>query len=312
MPTVPTLSSLAIGDPARALGDGMNVLRRNAALAVADMLTGGEQPRNRSQVTADRLLTPGLFPTDGAVWALHADPCMIAGGLRALMLQTMHPLAMAGVAQHSRFRDDPLGRLASTANYVSTVIFGSEAEATEAIAVVKHVHERVVGTASDGRPYAANDPHLLTWVHHALVDSFLTAYERYGAESLTTELADAYVAEWAVVANAFGAEPAATSRAELRAAFTAIRPELHATGEAHHTIRFLLNPPLPLAARGPYAITAGAAITMLPRWVRHELRLLVLPGTEPLLVRPAATAMIRLLGWVMAAYPFEDADARTA
>lgn len=314
LPGVPSLPGLALTPPARAVTDAVGeavtgtvgIVRRRLALTAADVLIGGGTPRSRVAAEAERAVVPGLFPVDGAVWKLHEDPCMLAGGLRALLLQTMHPLAMAGVAQHSRYREDPLGRLANTASYVGTVIFGSEAEAEAAIAQVKRVHERVVGTSRDGRPYAANDPHLLTWVHHTLVDSFLTAFERYGREPLDRATADAYVAEWAVVAERFGAEPAATSVAELRAAFTAIRPELHATRDTHDAVRFLLTPPLPLVARGPYAITLAAAVTMLPRWVRGELRLPVLPGTEPVVVRPAATAMLRTLGWVLAGYPFEE------
>lgn len=313
LPDLPSIPQLAVGGPARAVtsafAGAVGSARRRLALDVAGLLIGDATPRNRLVTENERRIDPGLFPVDGAVWRLHDDPCMIAGGLRALMLQTMHPLAMAGVAEHSRYREDPLGRLANTAVYVGTVIYGSQAEADAAIATVRQVHERVVGTAADGRPYAANDPHLLTWVHHTLVDSFLTAYERYGRGPLDRSTADAYVAEWAVVAERFGAEPAATSVAELRAAFTAIRPELQATSEAHDAIRFLLNPPLPVLSRGPYAITAAAAITMLPRWVRAELRLPVLPGTEPLVVRPATTAMLRALGWVLGGYPFDELPA---
>ena len=132
---------------------------------------GDHQPSaERRQVRDD---DPGLFGPDSVTWKLHNDFCLLAGGLRALMLQTMHPLAMAGVADHSNYRTDPLGRLANTSAYVGTTVFGTTAEATAAVATVKRVHRRVVGVAPDGRPYDANDPHLLTWVHHTLVDSFL-------------------------------------------------------------------------------------------------------------------------------------------
>jgi uncharacterized protein (DUF2236 family) len=279
--------------------------RTQLALRAGHLLIGDNEPaveRRSASVEDD----PGYFGPGSVTWKVHEDASMLLGGLRALMLQTMHPLAMAGVAQHSNFRDDPLGRLARTSMYVGTTIYGTRPEVERAVAVVKRVHESVVGTAPDGRPYAANDPHLLTWVHHTLVDSFLRAYRRYGAGSLTAAEADRYVEEQAVLADLFGAEPAARSVAGLRAWFAAERPQLRATAEARAAIRFLLAPPLPLVARGPYAVVASGAITMLPRSVRRQLWLPVPPAVEPLVVRPAATAFVRALGWVLAGYPVDE------
>lgn len=276
--------------------------RTRMALEVSKMLLGDNELARDSRVIPFEE-DPGFFGPDSVTWRLHDDACMIAGGLRALMLQTMHPLAIAGVAQHSNFRDDPLGRLANTTTYVGTTIYGTKPEVRESIAMVKRVHRHVVGVSRDGVPYDANDPHLLTWVHHTLVDSFLRAYRRYGAGPLSAEDADAYVAEQAVLADLFEAESPARSVAELRAYFHDLRPELHATADAHDTIRFLLVPPLPLIARGPYAVMASAAITMLPRWVRRELRLPVPPAVEPFVVRPATTALVRTVDWVMLAHP---------
>ena len=160
---------------------------------------------------------------------------MLVGGLRALFLQTMHPLAMAGVADHSNFREDAMGRLARTSAYVGLTTYGSRSQAEQAIAHVRRVHQQVVGTAPDGRAYAANDPHLLTWVHHTLVDSFLRSYRRYGGRALSRADADRYVDEMAVMCELWHAEPAARSVAELRAYFTDMRPELHATTAARRT-----------------------------------------------------------------------------
>src|SRR5690606_35583350 len=181
---------------------------------------------------------PGYFGPGSVTWRVHDDACVLLGGIRALMLQTMHPLAMAGVHQHSNYRQDPLSRLANTSVYVGTTIYGTRQQVRDAVAMVKRIHEPVTGVASDGRPYAANDPHLLTWVHHTLVDSFLRAYRRYGAGHLDEADADRYVEEQAVLAELFGAEPAARSVAELRAWFAAERPELRATPEARAAIRF--------------------------------------------------------------------------
>ena len=285
--------------------DALQWLRSQLALQVTGLIVGDRPPARAAVAVAvdDEPSAAGYFGPDSVTWTIHADSCMLAGGLRALMLQTMHPLAMAGVAQHSNYRDAPLDRLANTTRYVGTTIYGSEEQARQAVDMVKRVHERVTGVAPDGRPYAANDPHLLTWVHSTLVDSFLRAYQRYGSRRLTSAEADRYVDEQAVLADLFGAEPAARSVAELRAYFATIRPELRATRDARDTIRFLLAPPLPLLARGPYAVIASAAVTMLPRSVRRALWLPVPPTVEPLLVRPAATALVRTVDWVMAGHP---------
>lgn len=288
--------------PVRAGVSAVAWVRTRLALEVAHMLLGDHEPARDSRVIPNEA-DPGYFGPDSVTWRLHDDACMIAGGLRALMLQTMHPLAIAGVTQHSNFRDDPLGRLANTTRYVGTTIYGTKPEVRDSIAMVKRVHRHVVGQTSEGVAYDANDPHLLTWVHHTLVDSFLRAYRRYGAGPLSADDADAYVAEQAVLADLFEAESPARSVAELRTYFHARRPELRATAAAHDTIRFLLVPPLPLMARGPYAVMASAAVTMLPRWVRRELRLPVPPAVEPLVVRPATTALVRTVDWVMLAHP---------
>ncbi len=287
-------------------------LRSRLALEVTGLIIGDRRPARAAASlagtddgtgTSTDASGGGFFGPDSVTWTVHADSCMLVGGLRALMLQTMHPLAMAGIAEHSNYREAPLDRLANTATYVGTTIYGSQDDARRSIAMVKRVHQRVTGVAPDGRPYAANDPHLLTWVHSTLVDSFLRSYQRYGSKPLSAADADAYVAEQAVLAELFEAEPAARSVAELRAYFAAMRPELRGSRDARDTIRFLLAPPLPLMACAPYAIIASGAVTLLPRSVRRALWLPVLPAVEPLVVRPAATALIRTVDWVMAAHP---------
>ncbi len=152
----------------------------------------------------------GWFGPDSVAWRVHADLGTLIGGLRALLYQTLHPLAMAGVAEHSDYRDDPWGRLHRTAEFVAATTYGTSAEAGAAVARVQRVHEHVRGTAPDGRSYAADDPALLAWVHATEVDSLLAAYRRYGA-GLTDAEADQYVAEMAMVAIAFGADPVPTS-----------------------------------------------------------------------------------------------------
>ena len=167
--------------------------------------------------------------------------------------------------------------------------------------MVHRVHERVVGTASDGRPYAANDPHLLRWVHIAEIDSFLAAYQRYGRRPLTPAEADRYVHDVGLVARKLGVNDPPRSVADLRGELRDFRPELASSREARDAARFLLlEPPLPLPARGPYLLLAGAAVALLPAWTRWPLRLPLLPVSEAMVVRPAGQVVTQLIRWSMA------------
>ena len=241
---------------------------------------------------------PGWFDVDAPIRTVHADASMFIGGLRALMLQTMHPLAMAGVAQHSDYRRDPWGRLQRTADYVATTTFGPASQAQRAVDIVHRVHRRVVGVAPDGRPYEANDPHLLEWVHIAEIDSFLAAHDRHGAEPLVGADRDRYVADTAVVARALGIADPPDSEAALRARIEAYRPELEATPEARDAIRWIvLRPPLPLAARPAYGVMAAAAVALMPTWTRLTLRLPWLPLTENVTLRIAGNLATGAIRW---------------
>ena len=223
---------------------------------------------------------------------------MFVGGLRALLLQSLHPLAMAGVAQHSDYRDDPWGRLQRTASFLAATTYGPAPVAQRAVDTVRRVHQRVQGVAPDGRPYSANDPHLLRWVHVCEVDSFLAAHRRFGATRLEPAQADAYVRDAAVVARALGVNDPPVTVAELRAELVDFRSELRGTREAREAARFLLvEPPLPFAARAPYAVLAAAAVSSLPAWTRWPLRLPLLPVSETVLVRPAGQAITQLIRW---------------
>ncbi len=282
-------------------------LRAGVAAQVRALVAGDEPPVRdlRRPVRGDA----GLFGPDTVTWRIHQDASMFVGGLRALLLQTLHPLAMAGVADHSGYRADPLGRLTRTATYVGVTTFGTTDQALDAVAAVRRVHDRVTGIAPDGRRYRANDPHLLTWVHHTLVDSFLRAYRRYGSGELSDGEADRYVDEMAVLAEVWEAEPAARSVAELRAYFHAVRPELASTSAARDAARWLCLPPLPLAARPAYAVILPAAVGLLPASARRALWLPMAPGVDPLVVQPATTFLLRTLDWVMAGWSPESTDA---
>jgi len=240
------------------------------------------------------------FGEDRPIRTVHADSAMFVGGLRALLLQSLHPLAMAGVAGHSGFRGDPWGRLQRTSHFLAVTTFGTAADAEAMVARIRGIHRRVQGTAPDGRRYAASDPHLLKWVHLAEADSFLAAYQRYGSAPLDAAGRDGYVADLARVAAALGVVDPPTTEAQLKAQLAAYRPELTGTAEARDAARFLLlQPPLPLAARAPYAVLAAAAVGSLPRWARWPLRLPYLPVAETTVVRLAGTGLIRTIRWAM-------------
>jgi uncharacterized protein (DUF2236 family) len=255
---------------------------------------------------AELFTSPGdrWFAPDAPIRRVHADVSMFVGGLRALLLQSLHPLAMAGVAEHSDFRADPWGRLQRTADFLAATTFGPVDEAERAIAVVRRVHEHVKGVAPDGRPYSALDPHLLRWVHLAEIDSFLAAHDRYGSEPLDAAERDDYVRDAALIARKLGVPAPPESVQALRDQLRSFRPELRGTQAARDAARYLLlQPPLPLAARAPYTMLAAAAVALLPRWARSPLRLPYLPVAEALALRPAGDAVTRTLRWALRPRP---------
>lgn len=284
--------------------DSVDHVRRELQRRMRLLLTGSETPPVNDPTRVD----PGLFGPDSAAWRVHADTAMFVGGLRSLLLQTMHPLAMAGVAEHSDYRRDPLGRLQRTAGFVGVTTYGTTADAKAAIARVRKIHTRVKGIAPDGRPYEARDPRLLGWVHVTEVDSFLAAYQRYAVRPLSDTDADRYVAEMAEIAKRLGVKAPPRSRAELHDTLQSYRPELSIGGQARDAVKFLLLPPLPLAARPAYGIISTAAVSLLPTWARRMLWLPVAPGADTLVVRPATTALLRVLGWALAPQPPQVAE----
>jgi len=232
---------------------------------------------------------------------IHGDlPSMLIGGLSALLFQMLHPLAMAGVAQHSNYRSDPLGRLERTATFLGTTTFGSDEDARAAIAQVRLVHSRVTGTASDGRRYSAADPGLLTWVHAAEVSSFLAASRIYAPIRPTRAEEDDYLDQMARVATDLGALDVPRSVAQLNDYFAEVRPLLHLTTEARVARNFVLRG----VGRWPhematYAVLVSAAQGVLPTWARRQLRLPALPAGDLLAVRPSARLLSSAFRWVV-------------
>ena len=242
------------------------------------------------------------FAEDRPIRQVHSDSAMFIGAIRALLLQSLHPLAMAAVAEHSDYRGDPWGRLQRTSHFIGVTTFGRTQDAKQAIARVRAIHKRVTGTAPDGRPYAASDPHLLTWVHVAEADSFLRAQTSFGTRPLDKAGRDGYVADMAIIGAELGVPDPPRTEAELADRIRAYRPELAATAEAREAARFLLlRPPLPVIARAPYGVLAAAAVSLLPGWARRPLYLPRMPVTETVLVRPAGHAMVHAIRWAITA-----------
>lgn len=211
---------------------------------------------------------PGLFGADSVTWKLHADfPSMMAGGLAALMLQSLHPLALAGVWDYSSFRSDMLGRLRNTIAFVARTTYAPRAAAEAAIAKVNQIHADIHGVAADGRPYSAEDPHLLNWVHCTQAWCYLQGYRVYCQKHIPTSAQDRYLLETARVAEALGARDVPTSLAELEAFMRAVRPELVCDARTRTVLAALADVPLPgsLAGLGR-GLFLGAGAALLPSW----------------------------------------------
>ena len=226
---------------------------------------------------------PRWFSESDPIWRVNADAAMLPGGIAALLLQSLHPLAMAGVAGHSGFKGDPWGRLQRTGLYLATTTFGTERDAEAMIARVRGIHRRIHGVDFRGRPYAASDPDLLRWVHVAEVTSFLTAYQAYGPKSLSPQEADLFVVQSNRAAALLGASDLPMSVAELGEQVQSYRPVLEATPAAREAASFLLlSPPVSLLERPGYALIAAGGVALLPLWARLELRLPLLFPAAPI------------------------------
>lgn len=246
----------------------------------------------------------GYFGPDSVTRRVISDPAAAVGGLRALFLQALHPRAMAGVAQHSRFVEDFWPRLHRTAQYVTTVAFGSAEEADAAAARVREVHQRIRGTDPvTGQAYAASDPDLLCWVHVTEVSSFLETVRRAGARVTDAE-ADLYYAEQVRAATLVGAVDVPSNQAEVADYLRSMRPQLRASAVARHAALRLLLPPLPARlefltpARLAWTTVATLAFALLPRWARRCYGLPGLPATDL-----AATVALRGLRTTVLAIP---------
>ncbi|MDD2092629.1 oxygenase MpaB family protein [Pseudomonas guariconensis] len=243
---------------------------------------------------------PGLFGPQSISWQVHGDfPSMLVGGISALMLQLLHPLALAGVWDHSNFRQDLLGRLRRTSQFISGTTFGSTRDAEWLIEKVRTIHLKVVGTAPDGRPYAASDPDLLTWVHVAEVSSFLAAHLRYRNPRLSREAQDAYYNEIALIAERLGARDVPRSCQAVEDYLQRMRPQLLCDARSHEVVDILLDAPAPSRMAKPVGkLMLNAGIDLLPGWARDMLDLHQNP-LQQRMIRLGINRIAPVLRWAM-------------
>lgn len=243
---------------------------------------------------------PGLFGPESAAWRIHGDfTCMLIGGISALLLQALHPLALAGVWDHSNFREDMLGRLRRTGQFISATTYGSHADAERLIERVRHIHQHIRGQAADGRPYSADDPALLTWVHVAEVSSFLKSHLRYLDPALPDAERDRYFDEIALVAERLGATDVPRSRAAVDSYLESIRPQLRCDERSREIVRVLLAAPAPSRLAEPFGrLMMQAGIDLLPDWAAEMLELHQSP-TQRQLIRAGVRRTAPVLRWAV-------------
>ena len=244
----------------------------------------------------------GLFAPDSVAWRVHIDVTgMMVGGIAALMLQMLHPRVLAGVWDHSSFRDDMNARLRGTARFIAQTTFETRASAETQIARVRHIHDAVSGTLPDGTPYRASDPHLLAWVHVAEVSSFLAGWIRYGEPRMSVADQDRYYAEVAQIGELLGADPVPRCRAEAEAIIRDFLPELKADDRSHEVLHVLLDQPPPSLMLIPFqAMTMRAAIDLLPEWA-CRLHGLHRPNLSRPIVHAGTRGIAEVVRWALRA-----------
>lgn len=276
------------------LGQPLESLRKRVAREISDAIRG---PAFRVDAYREPGGDPGVLGPDSVAWRVHADlPGMLVGGFAALLLQTLHPQAMAAVDQHSAFREDPFGRLRRTSAFVAVSTFGSTPAFEAAADRVIRIHSTVKGIGPDGVPYEASDPALLTWVHVAEVSCFVTAYQQY-VGPLSSDDLDRYFAETSVIAERLGATAIPTSAADVSAYFAQVRPQLRATEPAFAALRFLRHFGATPAQRITVRILMNGAIGVLPAWARADLHIDRPRVVRVLIDRPLMRAVAWILRW---------------
>ncbi len=257
--------------------------------SVAGLFAHGERPL---QDTARFAGDPGLCGPGSVSWRVVGDISAFLGGIRALLVQSAHPEVVAGVEDHSRYREDPLGRLNRTSFFVTTATFGAMPEVDAAVNRVRAAHQGVEGLSSRNRPYDAFMPDLAAWVHNTLTESFLVAYREFGP-GLTAAQADRFVAEQTRIGAMMGADPLPETAAELME-WVRFHPAPAPSAGMRGAVSFLRRPPIPTPHRWGYQVLMQGAVATIPAEIRKVLDLKARPGA-----RSGAVALSRGLRWAM-------------
>jgi uncharacterized protein (DUF2236 family) len=244
-----------------------NKLQSSLARRFVHLLSGssdGKPPWLKQVAEGEEV---GLYLPNQAPWIVHADFATLVGGIRALLMQALHPGSLTGVRQHSRYKDDPLGRLAGTIRWLTVTTFGPIASNQKEADRVNRLHTRVKGeyqtAAGESRPYQAADKDLLLWVHVAFMDSFLRTHQNYSKRPIPGG-ADEYVRLWAASVKPLGLDVAPQSEAELLETLRGFEKDLVVTDDTRDVIKWIKNPPLPLAAKPFYRLFFFAALASMP------------------------------------------------
>jgi uncharacterized protein (DUF2236 family) len=276
----------------------ISTMRRRAGMALRAKVAGDNPSERAARVWG--AVGPRWFRETDPIWRVHADASMFPGGIRSLLLQSLHPLAMAGVEDHSDYRSEPWVRVSNTSFFLAQTTFGTIENAERVIAAVRTMHDRVTGVTADGRRYSASDPHLLLWVHVAEIETFLTSYQTFSPTPLSSAEADTYVAQTAHVAELLGVREPPLTVAELHGVIDAYRGELEVTPAARRAAHFLLHePPVSGVETIGYAALASAAVRTLQPWAREMLGLRPAPVPDAVALRLLGRPAVSLVRWVL-------------
>lgn len=231
---------------------------------IREMVGGGGPPVAFLSPVGDR----GLFGPESIAWKVHADfISMMIGGISSLIMQALHPQALAGVWDHSSFRDDLQGRLGRTAFFIAATTYGSQEMALNIIAKVNHIHTKITGLDEFGKPYRATDPQLLAWVHLTETRSFMSAFESHRPEKLNSSEKDQYFSEMKDLGERMGAIDLPTSYIQTNQAIKDYIPILHYGDRAKSVIGLLDNFPSNVAVKPFVKLISRAGFLNLPDWV---------------------------------------------
>ena len=247
--------------------------------------------------TLEYIGDPGLLGPNSVSWRVIGDAAAFVGGIRALLVQTAHPEVSAGVEQHSRYRDDPLGRLNRTSVYVTETTYGAIPEVEAAVMAVRTAHQPVRGRSERNKAYSAGDPAMAAWVHNVLTDSFLVAFQTYGPQPLTNEEADRFVEEQTRIGALLNASPLPSSAEEL-SLWVSEHPALASCAAQRNAVKFLRHPPLPIAVQLGYRPLFHAAVATLPSSISAVIGLAPMPGSAHI-----GRAAVSGLRWALGSSP---------